>query len=475
MGFFNQLEEWTRLQALSQPVLDNGKRFVANRRLSQSSLSLDGIDFDFSRQLVSDEIIHGLKDYARKINLSQKMDAIFRGEKLNLSEDRPILHAFYRTPMAFKAMDKASDLEIEARYNLDKVKALSEKAKDYESLVHIGMGGSDLGPKLIVDALSHEYTKNIDCYFLSNLDDSGLKTLLSHLNPTKTLVVISSKSFTTLETINNSQKVLSWLGKDKMAFQVFAITSAKDKALSFGIDESNILSIFSGVGGRFSVFSPIGFSIAAAFGYDVFQLFLAGGSRVDDSLKEGNNLALMMALIDFWNVNFLLANSLSFIPYQQRLNQFVPYLQQLMMESNGKTTSRLGKHLSYPTCPIIWGGVGSSSQHSFHQLLMQGSNKTAIDFIKVNKKDNASDILQKQLKAQSDALWFGNEETEKHLAKKIAGHKAHSVVTLDAISPKSLGELLAIYEYRTIYLGFLWDINSFDQPGVELGKKLAQA
>jgi glucose-6-phosphate isomerase len=484
MSLVSELKEWSDLSSYASCLLEDKQRFIKEVTPVQTCVQCGALELDLSKQLIDESIIRSLQKYSSKVQAVSKVESIFIGEKLNVSEDNSVTHAAYRSIELFKHGSEFSKLECEANRSLEQIKMLSCKVRETDSpftdVVNIGIGGSDLGPRFVIEALTPFQETDLRFHFVSNIDPYAISSILDKLDPCKTMVVVSSKSFGTFETIENAKVARSWLADSGVLEEhLFAITAQKDKALSFGIKEANILPMHEGVGGRFSVFTSIGALIAIAIGFENFNAFLAGGNAIDRHVLSyrDKNIAHLKALVDFWNINFLGATSHAIIPYAEQLKLLIPYLQQLMMESNGKSVSFDGCEINYQTCPIIWGGVGSASQHSFHQLLMQGTNQLAVDFIRIKEAcanpSSQQALLNRQLDSQSKALWMGNHQTETDRLKKVKGLQPHSIITLNDISPRSLGALLAFYEYQTIYLGMLWGINSFDQPGVELGKKLS--
>lgn len=484
MRLVSELMEWSALSSCARDVLKDKENFIKNRREFSAILNSNSLTINLTHQLIDGPIFSCLQNYSKKIRTISTVESIFHGKKINVSENNIVTHALYRSPDLFKRAVEHQLLSNEAKKTLSGIKNFVKHFHEFDcrlkDVVNIGIGGSDLGPKFVIDALRPFKTTPLNFHFVSNIDPYALSSILNELDPKETAVIISSKSFGTFETIENANLAVQWLSQSNDYLdKLYAITERQDKAINFGIKQENILPMHKGVGGRFSVFSSMGALVALAIGFEGFLNFLKGGNAFDQHVlsKKENNIAHLKALVDFWNINFLNANSQAIIPYSEQLRLLVPYLQQLMMESNGKSVSLEGRELDYKTCPIIWGGVGSASQHSFHQLLMQGTNDLLVDFIEVKRgvSENQRHQLQlnNQLFSQSRALWFGNSTTEKNKLKKVKGLQQHSIITLSEISASSLGMLLAFYEYQTIYLGRLWGINSFDQPGVELGKRLS--
>jgi glucose-6-phosphate isomerase len=349
---------------------------------------------------------------------------------------------------------------------LGRVKQLAERVrteKKYKRIVNLGTGGSDLGPRLLADAFADGA---LDVRFAANVDPRDLERALEGAEPASTLVVVVSKTFTTQETMANAERAKQWGARD-----FFAITANVGAARAFGAKE--ILPMWDWVGGRYSVWSAVGFAAACALGFDSFQEFLNGGNDVDRHFAQApleKNVPVLMALIGVWNTNFLAAPTHAVLPYANALRLLPAYLQQLEMESNGKRVDREGRFIDYATAPVLWGGEGTVSQHSFHQLLHQGTQTVPCDFI-----DTGTDaVLSANLQAQADALAFGTDDPALPPHKQYPGNRPSSILDLEKLDARSLGRLIALYEHKVFTQGVIWNINSFDQWGVELGKELAR-
>ncbi len=481
-------------------------------RFNKFSLTLNGLVIDFSKSLVDDRVVSLLLDLAEELGLSEYITDFFKGKELNFTEHRAVLHPVLR------AIDSLRDGRLDGvqqefmatlRHIRDFVEAvhsgswLGYSGQRITDVVHIGIGGSHLGPAMVVQALSDEKAK-LRVHFISNIDPGNLHSVLVNLRPANTLFVIASKTFTTQETLVNASSAREWFlthlpagHEDNQALtkHLVAVTAKPERAIQFGVGSDNIFPFWDWVGGRFSLWSAIGISIALALGMEQFESLLAGACAMDEHFKTAplaSNLPVMMGLMGIWRNNFLHADSLAVIPYNYHLQLLPAYLQQLEMESNGKSTNIWGEEVSYTTAPVVWGACGTDSQHSFHQLLMQGTRNLTIDLIVTAKA--ATDINDQQrlllanVLAQSRALMQGRdaEAVRAELAnlsepdrralipyKVIRGNVSHSVIVMPQLDPYYLGMLLALYEHKVLVQGFIWQINSFDQWGVELGKKLA--
>lgn len=491
-GTVTEMSEWQALQN-HQQLMKNIRtedlfKSDPNRETNYCS-AINAVQVDYSRHHFDEITLQLLFDFAGKNDISTYIHSFFSENKLNYTENKPVLHHALRFPSAILEQKFNLHIKDQIESSLLMMKELSQQIRAGElhgtkikHVLHLGVGGSDLGSRMAIKALESYLTLTQSIDFVSNLDPDDLNSALIKLDPQSTLVIISSKSFTTYETLHNAQQVINWLGSsERVKTQCVAITANKKNALQFGIEEKNILPIWGWVGGRFSIWSTMGFIISIAIGYEAFQDFLNGAYLVDEHIQTAplwENLPLRLALIDCWNINFMGGLTRAVIPYSVKLSYLTPYLQQLVMESNGKSVDINGNPLNYHTGPIIWGGIGCDSQHAFHQLLMQGTQLVPIDFVAIKyanqtKNQPQQDTLNHQLKAQSNALLNGNTLKKPSPHQMISGNVPHTVFTLDYLTPSTLGTLLAIYEYRTILLAHLWRINPFDQFGVELGKELA--
>jgi glucose-6-phosphate isomerase len=469
--------------------------------------------FDFSRQRVTGETLQLLISLAEARGVRERIDAMFAGEKINTTENRAVLHTALRNRGDRPVLVDGKDVMPEVRASLEKMRNFVEgvhsgrihghTGKPFTDIVNIGIGGSDLGIVMATEALANFRNRNIRLHCVSNIDGVQLGDVLEKVDAARTLFVVCSKTFTTLETLTNARIARQWvvdrLGEGAPA-RHFAAVSTNSKALdAFLIPPQNRFTMWDWVGGRYSLWSAVGLSIALAVGMDQFERILEGGFEMDEHFRTEpfeRNIPVLMALIGIWNRNFLGIDSLAVLPYDQRLHRFPAYLQQLEMESNGKRTTLDGKQVAYDTCPVLWGEPGSNAQHSFFQLLHQGTARVALDFI---APVNASSPYQQQQNlalancfAQAQAFAFGQtaEQVRADLAAKslpeseierLIPHKLHpgnrpsSIILFSRLGPKTLGRLIALYEHKVFVQSVIWGINAFDQWGVELGKKLADS
>ena len=479
-------------------------------RLSRTELNLL---FDFSRQRVTTETLQLLVDLADARDLRGRIDAMFNGEKINTTENRAVLHTALRNRSERPVLVDGQDVMPEVRASLEKMRNFVEgvhggrihghTGKPFSDIVNIGIGGSDLGIVMATEALARLRNRNLRLHCVSNIDGVQLGDVLEKVDPARTLFVVCSKTFATLETLTNAKIARQWivdrLGEGAPA-RHFAAVSTNSKAMdAFLIPPQNRFPMWDWVGGRYSLWSAVGLSIALALGMDQFEVMLEGGYEMDEHFRTApfeNNLPVLMGLLGVWNRNFLDMDSLVVLPYDQRLHRFPAYLQQLEMESNGKRTTLDGTEVAWDTGPVIWGEPGSNAQHSFFQLLHQGTARVAIDFL---APVNGSSPYQQQQNlalancfAQAQAFAFGQtaEQVRADLAAKglseaeiarLTPHKVHpgnrpsSVILFPRLGPKTLGRLIALYEHKVFTQSVIWGINAFDQWGVELGKKLADS
>ncbi len=432
---------------------------------------LDDLRLDMSRQKIGAETLPLLLDLAEETGLAARIAALFRGDRINLSEDRPVLH------MAQRAA---------ARVDGDEYARLSAFADDIRSggvsdVVNIGIGGSDLGPAMVSAALASHADGPL-VHYVSNVDPSHLHDILVGCQPETTLVIVTSKTFTTAETMRNAALARDWLGVH--AASMAAVTAAPAQARDWGIDEGRVFDFDQGVGGRYSLWSAVGLPVMTGVGGDAFAELLAGAAAMDDHFREtphGRNLPVLMGLMRIWNRNFLGHATHGLMPYDQRLHLLPAWAQQLEMESNGKSVAATGETLDWATAPVIWGTAGTGCQHSFFQALHQGTDIVPLDILLPLRPTGLSlpgdwqdshRVLAANALAQAEALAIGNPNSdEPH--RHFAGDRPSSVISWQATGPYELGRLLALYEHVTAVSGFLWGVNSFDQWGVELGKVMA--
>ncbi len=425
-------------------------------RAAQFSAAAPGLRYDFSRQRLGGMTLRLLSHLAEERGFAEWREALFAGKPVNNTENRAAWHT---------ALRAGSSSPAEVLQTLERMKALALKIRSDETIkrvVNLGTGGSDLGPRLLADALGDG---TLEVRFAANVDPRDLERALEGADPAGTLVIVVSKTFTTQETMANAAAAKAWGAK-----QFIAVSSNVEAARRFGAAE--VLPMWDWVGGRFSVWSAVGLAAACAMGFERFEEFLAGGRDMDAHFlaeKPERNVPALMALIGVWNVNFLGLNSHAVLPYSNALRLLPMYLQQLEMESNGKRVDREGREVAYATCPVVWGLEGTVSQHSFHQLLHQGTQIVPADFVELNLEQK----LRANCIAQADALAFGTQDAALPPHRRYPGNRPSSVLSLDKTTPRNLGRLIAAYEHKVFTQGVIWNVNSFDQWGVELGKQLA--
>ena len=448
-----------------------------------------GLLLDLSRQRLNAEIVEALLTLADEQALTARREALFSGAHLNTTEDRAALHTALRAPTAERPAAAGAAHAVEER--LEQVTAAVRSGrwrgatdKAITDVVHIGIGGSHLGPELVVQALKARPADAPRIHFVANLDDHALTSTLARLNPEQTLFLIVSKSFTTLETRVNAGSARSWFlertaDPGAISRHFLAVSSNPEVTAEFGIPDENRFELWDWVGGRFSLWSAVGLPIMLSAGNDAFQRLKAGAHAMDEHFRNAEpsaNLPLLLALTGIWNYNFLGATNHAILPYSERLALLPSFLQQLMMESNGKRVHTAGAEVAVHTMPVVWGGAGTKGQHAFHQLLHQGTRAFTADFILCAEDERSSGERHRWLLAnalaQSQAMLNGDDSSDPH--KRVPGNHATSSIVLPRLDPESLGALLALYEHVVFCQGVVWDINSFDQWGVELGKRLAK-
>ncbi len=446
-------------------------------RVERLSRQLGGLRICFARQRLDDEAFQALFELAEISNLSAAIKNLFDGKKVNTSEQRAALHTALRSDLGDSAEAKAAYAMAKAAR--EQMAALIQKleASDVTDIINVGIGGSDLGPRLVVDALRDFHTGRFKLHFLSNVDGSGAQHLIQTLDPKKTAAILVSKTFGTQETLLNGKIISNWLQDDS---RLFAVSANVEKANAFGVDSNNILPMWDWVGGRYSLWSCVGFSIALAIGMQQFEKLLAGAAVMDAHVLHTplqENIAVWHGLVGIWNRNALGLNTQAVIPYDERLAHLPAFLQQLVMESLGKSVGPNNNAVAHATVPVIWGGTGSTTQHSFFQALHQGTDVVPIDFIGVIKPAHSyaenHQALLANLFAQAEAMANGDESGEAQ--KCYRGNRPSTLLLLDSLNPHTLGALLALYEHSVYVQSVLWGINAFDQWGVELGKKLANS
>lgn len=483
------------------------------QRFDQYAVQLDTIVYDFSKQRIAKDVLAALIDFAEQKQLATWIKTLFSEQKINCSEQRAAMHWALRLP---KPVGDTVSIAQQVHVQLDRMYALVEKihAGQYRGatgevirdVVNIGVGGSDLGPLMVSHALSDFKTmtaKPLDVHFVSTIDGSQLSDLLHKFRPETTLFIISSKSFGTIDTLSNAQTARHWLEKSLgqsatvLKCHFVAVSTKPEKMTEWGIAAENQFLLWDWVGGRYSLWSCIGLPIALTIGVDGFKQFLAGAHQIDQHIQQApfeQNIPVLMGLLGIWNNNFLNMQTHAVLPYDGRLKYFAAYLQQLEMESNGKSIQRDGNKTTWDTCPIVWGEVGPNAQHAFYQLLHQGTHSVSCDFIAPVQRYNANQftyaesaetlIEQHHLAlsnclAQSRLLAFGNQALKPEelkdlpIYKQYKGNQPSSTMLLSELNPQSLGMLVALYEHKVFVQSVIWHINPFDQWGVEKGKEIA--
>lgn len=510
-----QTTTWKKLQAHFE-VLKNVQMqdLFANEPARAENMHLQWKDFlvDYSKNIVTNETLDLLQELANEVQLKEAISKYFEGELINQTENRAVLHTALRAKENATVFVDGTNVMPEIYAVKNKIKQFSNEiiagqrkgytGKPFTDVVNIGIGGSDLGPAMIVEALQY-YKNPLNVHFVSNVDGDHVNEILKKVNPETTLFVIVSKTFTTQETLSNAETIRSWFlqsaTQDDVAKHFVAVSTNIQKVTEFGINPDNIFPMWDWVGGRFSLWSAVGLSISLAVGFDHFDQLLEGAHEMDEHFKNESfekNIPVVLALLSIWYNNFFGAESEALIPYTQYLQKLAPYLQQGIMESNGKSIGRDGKPVNYQTGTIIWGEPGTNSQHAFFQLIHQGTKLIPTDFIGYKEalygnKDH-HDKLMSNFFAQTEALLMGKTETqvkaefqkqgisEEKAAfllpfKVFAGNKPTNTLLIDKLTPASLGALVALYEHKIFVQGVIWNIFSYDQWGVELGKQLASS
>jgi glucose-6-phosphate isomerase len=509
-GPLREAPAWGRLQAHFAEVRKRHLRdLFAEDKARGERLVADaaGLFLDFSKNRITDETVMLLGELARERGVEERREAMFRGEHINVSEDRAVLHVALRMPRERSLIVDGVDVVKEVHETLDRMGAFCERVRDGEwrghtgkeikNVVNIGIGGSDLGPVMAYEALRHYAKREMTFRFVSNIDGTDFVEATRDLDPQETLFIISSKTFTTLETMTNARSARDWslagLGgeEEAVAKHFVAVSTNADGVTEFGIDTDNMFGFWDWVGGRYSMDSAIGLSTMLAVGPARFAEMLAGFHAMDEHFQEadaGANLPMLMGLLSVWYSDFFGAETCGVFPYDQYLHRFPAYLQQLTMESNGKHVTLEGEHVDYDTGPIFWGEPGTNGQHSFYQLIHQGTRLIPVDFIgfahSLNELGDHHDKLMSNVFAQGEALAFGKtaeEVREEGTAEAVVPHRVFegnrpsNTILAERLDPQTLGSLIALYEHSVFTQGAIWGIDSFDQWGVELGKKLAQA
>ena len=484
--------------------------FQDSNRFLDFNIKSNDFFLDFSKNIINKRTMNLLFKLAHESKIMDKIEDMFSGKEINWTEKRSVLHTALRDKSKTKIFINNKDIKSDIKESLNKIRLFSNKIRDgvwkgstgkkIKHIVNIGIGGSDLGPKMVCESLAY-YNDGPSIHFVSNIDASDISETLKKINPEETLFLIASKTFTTQETMTNADTAKSWitkaLGNSSVSKHFAAMSTNIPAVVNFGIDKSNIFTFWDYVGGRYSTWSSIGLSIAISIGYERFNEFLIGGYEMDCHFRENDldqNLPVILALIGIWYNNFFKTETHAILPYDHYLTKFSDHIQQLDMESNGKYIDKDNSIIDYTTGPIIWGQPGTNGQHAFYQLIHQGTKLIPCDFIgfkqSLNPTGDHHDKLMANFFAQTKALAFGltKQEAIKGLSSKdlddthankiithkiFTGNRPTNTILIDKLTPKSLGKLLALYEHKVFVQGVIWRINSFDQWGVELGKNLA--
>jgi len=504
-----QRPAWKSLERHFEAIRDRHLRqlFADDpKRGERLSLEAVGIFLDYSKNRVTDETLSLLFQLARESGLAERIPAMFRGDKINVTEHRAVLHVALRAPGDAKIVVDAVNVVPEVHAVLDRMADFSNRVRNgqwtghtgkrIKNVVNIGIGGSDLGPAMAYEALRHYSDRNLTFRFVSNIDGTDIAEAIRDLNAAETLFIISSKTFTTLETLTNAHSARDWclkaLGGDEKAVakHFVAVSTNAAEVKKFGIDTKNMFEFWDWVGGRYSYDSAIGLSLMIAIGPERFREMLAGFHTMDEHFRTApfeQNLPVILGLIGIWYNNFFGAQTVAVLPYDQYLFRLSSYLEQLDMESDGKSVDLDGKRVDYQTGPIVWGTHGTNGQHAYYQLIHQGTKLIPCDFIgflqSLNPLGRHHDMLMANIFAQSEALAFGKTAEQVKadgVAPELVPHRTFegnhptNTILMQQLTPEALGKLVALYEHKVFVQGTVWHINSFDQWGVELGKVLAQ-
>ena len=516
MSFLKESSAWSALEEHQQEMKDIHMRDLFRQdpgRFSKYSIQFNDILFDYSKNRISDKTLNLLFDLAGQSNLKARIEAMFGGEKINSTEKRSVLHVALRNRSNTPILVDGRDVMPDVNHVLEKMHRFSDAVrsgdwkgytgKTITDIVNIGIGGSDLGPKMVCEALKPYGTEGLSVHFVSNVDGTDIVETLKPLNPETTLFLVASKSFTTQETMTNAYTARRWFMADAkidtdIAKHFVAMSTNLTLVSEFGINPNNMFTFWDWVGGRYSLWSAVGLSIALYIGMDNFESLLLGAHRVDQHFRTASfesNIPVIMALLGVWYNNFLGAQSHAILPYDQYMVYFPAYFQQGDMESNGKSVTRQGEHVDCSTGPIIWGQPGTNGQHAFYQLIHQGTKLIPCDFLAAieshNPIGNHHPILLSNFLAQTEALMKGKTAEEVHTelvnagvhdedldlltaAKTFPGNRPTNSFLYKKLTPEVLGSLIALYEHKIFTQGVIWNINSYDQMGVELGKVLAK-
>jgi len=501
-------DSWKALAAHHQSMKDRHLRelFASDAKRGERFVAeAVGLYLDYSKNRIDDETLRLLLALAEDCGLRQRMQAMFDGAKINVTEKRAVLHVALRAPRDSRIELDGVDIVPEVHAVLDRMSVFAERVRSGEwrghtgkrirTIVNIGIGGSDLGPVMAYEALRHYSQRDLQCRFVSNVDGTDFFEATHDLDPAETLFIVCSKTFTTLETLTNARTARTWalnkLNDEKAVAKHFvAVSTNADEVAKFGIDTANMFGFWDWVGGRYSMDSAVGLSTMLAIGTENFRAMLDGFHAMDEHFRNApfaQNLPVLMGLLTLWYSNFFNTQTVAVLPYEQYLKRFPAYLQQLVMESNGKHVTLDGTTVDYPTSPIFWGEPGTNGQHSFYQLIHQGTRLIPCDFIgfaqTLNPLGEHHDLLMSNLFAQSEALAFGKTASEVKAEgtpdwlvphRTFEGNRPSNTILAERLTPHTLGALVALYEHSVFTQSVIWNIDAFDQWGVELGKALAQ-
>jgi len=496
-GLLRDTRAWRTLEAHADEIRSTHLRdlFAADAsRGERLTLEAEGIFLDYSKNRISDETLRLLIELARERGVAERRDAMFAGEHINVTEDRAVLHVALRAPHDEVIEADGENVVPKVHEVLDRMSDFADRVRDGDwrghtgrpirNVVNIGIGGSDLGPVMAYEALRHYSQRDLIFRFVSNVDGTDIVEATRDLDPEETLFIVSSKTFTTLETITNATTARDWLlaalgDQSAVAKHFVAVSTNAEEVSKFGIDTANMFGFWDWVGGRYSMDSAIGLSTMIAIGPENFRRMLTGFHAMDEHFRTApfeRNLPVLLGLLTVWYADFFGAETVAVLPYDQYLKRFPAYLQQLTMESNGKSVTLDGARVDYETGPIYWGEPGTNGQHSFYQLIHQGTRLIPCDFIgfldTLNAVGDHHDLLMANVFAQTEALAFGKDAEEPY--RVFEGNRPSNTILAERLDPETLGKLVALYEHSVFVQGAIWGVNSFDQWGVELGKVLAK-
>lgn len=484
MPQLTELSSWIALKnhALSMQFSTvNDLHEADSSRQKQFTIKTPNISLDYSNQRFNSTTLELLFALANERKLSEKIHHLMQGDSVNLSENQPALHTALRVMNTDPILVNGHNIVPDVLQTREKMRDICQQLRSGQwlgfsgrpitDIVNIGIGGSDLGPRFCINALSNYSTKHLNYHFISDADPTAFSAAVTGLKPETTLFIISSKSFTTQETLYNTQKAIAWVGKEHLVDSHFiAVTAQSERAQQQGF--KHILPIWNWVGGRYSTCSAVNLITAIAIGFEQFTQLLEGANHMDQHFLHtefSNNMPVILGLLGLWNINFLSIHHLLMLTYSKHLEYFVPYIQQLDMESNGKSIDTQGRAVNHDTGPMVWGGLGNQAQHSYYQLLCQGTHKVTLDFITLQTHENK--LIHEMYRAKKWVLTHGIID-EKKPNSYIPGNTPLNHLSLPDCTPTSVGELIALYEHKIYVQSVIWDINPFDQPGVEIAKQV---